>query len=227
MLQNTTVDSGLKRSSSAASCGARRAGSASKKWVAMVAGCAPPPTLTSRGSRSIAVARVRMASGKVAENSRPWRSFGVRLTSARIGSSKPMSSMRSASSSTSTRTPRRSSASFCTSSSTRPGVPTTTCGACASEASCGASGMPPHSTDSFRLAMPVASLRNCLPTWSASSRVGHSTSAWVPPAAGSILCSRPSPNAAVLPLPVGACAMRSRPCRIAGSACAWMGVRVV
>ena len=50
----------------------------------------------------------------------------------------------------------------------------------ASEASCGPSGMPPHSTSSFRLGMPVASLRSCLPTWSASSRVGHSTSAWVP-----------------------------------------------
>ena len=97
-----------------------------------------------------------------------------------------MSSMRSASSSTSVRTLRRSSASFCTSSSTRPGVPTTTCGACASEASCGPSGMPPHSTDSLRLAMPVASLRNCLPTWSASSRVGQSTSACVRTAVASM-----------------------------------------
>jgi hypothetical protein len=44
---------------------------------------------------------------------------------------------------------------------------------------------------------------------------------------GSRPCSRPSPKAAVLPLPVGACAIRSRPSRIGGSACAWIGVRVV
>ena len=75
--------------------------------------------------------------------------------------------------------------------------------------------------------MPVASLRNCLPTWSASSRVGHSTSAWARDTPGSRRCSRPRPKAAVLPLPVGAWAIRSRPSRIGGSAAAWIGVAVV
>ena len=135
-----------------------------------------------------------------------------------------MSSMRSASSSTSVRTPRRSSACLRSSSCTRPGVPTTTCGSCASDASCGPSGMPPVSVSSLRLAMPVASLRMCLLTWSASSRVGHSTSACRRICDASRRCSSPSPKAAVLPLPVGACAITSRPSSNAGRHCAWIGV---
>src|SRR3546814_488043 len=98
-------------------------------------------------------------------------------------------------------------------------VPTTTCGAWPSEASCGPSGIPPHSTDSFRLGMPVASLRSCLPTWSASSRVGHSTSAWVRTASASIACRTPRPTPAVLPMPAGACAFPSRPSRTAAHGC--------
>ena len=170
----------------------------------------------------------RIASGQVAENSSVCRCFGVAFMISRIGSSKPMSSMRSASSSTSTRTPRRSRARLRSSSWTRPGVPTTTCGACcSSDASCGPSAMPPVSTSSLRLGMPVASRRTCLPTWSASSRVGHSTSAWTWMSAGSRWWSRASPKAAVLPLPVGACAITSRPASSAGRLCAWIGVRVV
>src|SRR3569623_2947943 len=142
----------------------------------------------------------------------------------RIGSSKPMSSMRSASSSTSTLTWRRSSSFIRSSSCTRPGVPTTTCGACPSEASCGPSATPPVRVSSFRLGTPVASLRTCLLTWSASSRVGHSTRACSLIWAASIRCSRASPKAAVLPLPVGAWAIRSRPSSRAGRLGAWTGV---
>ncbi|KAI1691730.1 hypothetical protein DdX_21688 [Ditylenchus destructor] len=78
-----------------------------------------------------------------------------------------MSSMRSASSSTRVRTAPRFSARLRASSCTRPGVPTTTCGSwLSSDASCGPSGVPPVSSNSFRLGMPVASLRICLATWS-------------------------------------------------------------
>lgn len=48
----------------------------------------------------------------------------------------------------------------------------------------------------------------------------HNTSDWVSKRAGSICCSRPSPNAAVFPLPVFACTRTSFPARIAGRAAA-------
>jgi hypothetical protein len=101
----------------------------------------------------------------------------MRPTMSSMASLKPMSSMRSASSSTSTLMPPPCRLSRFRCSCTRPGVPTTMCGSCVSEASCGPSGMPPHSVSSFTLGMFAASLRIALLTWSASSRVGHSTSA--------------------------------------------------
>ena len=227
MLQNTRHDSGRCSSSSAASSGALREGSASTTTCLIGGAWAAPWTLTSAGSRSVALASARIVSGKVAENSRVWHPAGTCRATSRIWSSKPMSSMRSASSSTKVSTPASCRAPWPMSSRMRPGVPTTTCGAWLSDASCGASGIPPHSTDSFTLGTPVASLRSCSPTCSASSRVGHSTSAWVRTAVASSRCSRPRPKAAVLPLPVGAWAMRSRPSRIGGRACACTGVMAV
>ena len=44
---------------------------------------------------------------------------------------------------------------------------------------------------------------------------------------GSILCSSGSENAAVLPVPVCAAPMTSRPARTIGIALAWIGVIVV
>ncbi|TWH02758.1 hypothetical protein L613_000900000390 [Pseudoxanthomonas taiwanensis J19] len=228
VLQNTTADSGRWRSSRPATAFCRNCGSTSKKRCSMSGADSPPSTETSTGSRSSWRASSRIASGKVAENSRVWRWPWQRLAISRTGSSKPMSSMRSASSSTRVRTTPRCSTRLRASSCTRPGVPTTTCGSCAcSEAICGSSATPPVSTLSLRLGMPVARRRSWRPTWSASSRVGHSTSAWQRDWPGSSRCSKPRPKAAVLPLPVGACASRSRPSRIGGSDCAWIGVAAV
>ena len=72
-------------------------------------------------------------------------------------------------------------------------------------------------------------------TWSASSRVGAITRArtgWragdmLAFSCGSILCSSGSENAAVLPVPVWAAPMMSRPARTSGIALAWIGVIVV
>jgi hypothetical protein len=50
-------------------------------------------------------------------------------------------------------------------------------------------------------------------TWSASSRVGHSTMACTANQRGLSLASSASANAAVLPLPVWAWAIRSVPCQ--------------
>ncbi|CFN63331.1 Uncharacterised protein [Bordetella pertussis] len=69
-----------------------------------------------------------------------------------------------------------------------------------------------------------ASRRSSWATWSASSRVGQSTSACGARRLTSRFCSTPRPNAAVLPLPVLACAIRSRPSRMSGRLCAWIGV---
>ncbi len=66
--------------------------------------------------------------------------------------------------------------------------------------------------------------RSSLATWSASSRVGHSTSAWQPKYRGLIGLSKPIPKAAVLPLPVLAWAIRSWPLRMTGRLWAWIGV---
>ena len=65
-----------------------------------------------------------------------------------------------------------------------------------------------------------AKRRNSLATCSASSRVGHKTNDWVLNNFASIRCNKPKPNAAVLPLPVLACARTSFPARIAGRAAA-------
>ena len=228
MLQNTTHDSTPRCASRPASAVCLRSGSTRTKRCSMTACSCGASTVTSSGSRRVLRAMSRMASVKVAENSRLWRSFGVLPVISRMGSSKPMSNMRSASSSTSVRTLPRCSTFLRSSSWMRPGVPTTTRGSCASsERICGSSGRPPHSVRTLRLGRPTASLRSCCATWSASSRVGHSTSAWVRTVATSSRCSRPRPNAAVLPLPVGACAMTSRPSRMAGRLCAWMGVGCV
>ena len=72
-------------------------------------------------------------------------------------------------------------------------------------------------------------------TWSASSRVGAITSArtgWragdmLLLACGSILWSSGSEKAAVLPVPVCAAPMMSRPARTKGIAFAWIGVIIV
>ena len=61
-------------------------------------------TATRAGSRSICAARSAISRGMVAENSSVWRSFGSFATMVRMSWMKPMSSMRSASSSTSTST---------------------------------------------------------------------------------------------------------------------------
>ena len=69
-------------------------------------------------------------------------------------------------------------------------------------------------------------------TWSASSRVGASTSARTGWRAGEtlavswriIFCSSGIENAAVLPVPVCAAPITSRPCSTRGIAFAWMGV---
>ncbi len=74
------------------------------------------------------------------------------------------------------------------------------------------------------LGIALARRRISLPTWSASSRVGHSTSAWALKSCVFSRVSSPIPNTTVLPLPVSDWAMRSSPCKIAGRLCCCTGV---
>ena len=61
-------------------------------------------------------------------------------------------------------------------------------------------------------------------TWFASSRVGTSTIAWTTLREGSIRCRIGNAKAAVLPVPVWAWPMTSRPSSNGGMAAAWIGV---
>ena len=106
----------------------------------------------------------------------------------------------------------------------RPGVPTTTCAPCARLATWPRIGVPPHSVSTLMLSAARASRRISTATCSASSRVGHSTIAWVFQRRGSSRASSARPKAAVLPLPVIAWAIRSWPASASGSAAAWIGV---
>jgi hypothetical protein len=63
-------------------------------------------------------------------------------------------------------------------------------------------GLPPHSVSTLMLSSARARRRISCVTWSASSRVGHSTSACTAKAARVQVASSGSANAAVLPLPV-------------------------
>ena len=59
-------------------------------------------------------------------------------------------------------------------------------------------------------------------TWSASSRVGHSTMVWMRKRFTSSLLSSPKPKAAVLPEPVIAWPITSSPAKIGGKLSAWI-----
>ena len=144
-----------------------------------------------------------------------------------------MSSMRSASSSTTYST--WLSTAFLASmwSSRRPGVATSTSTPFFSSAVCGFMSMPPNTTALRRLVYLAYSL-TCCATWSASSRVGSSTKARTGWRAGEVelfsclsrRCSNGNEKAAVLPVPVWAAPMTSWPVSTTGMACAWIGVMV-
>src|SRR6476660_9926114 len=83
-------------------------------------------TATRTGSRSIWLARSAISRGIVAEKNSVWRLLGSLVTILRMSWMKPMSSMRSASSSTKTSTRSSWTARLCMRSRSRPGVATRT-----------------------------------------------------------------------------------------------------
>ncbi len=172
---------------------------------------------TRAGSFSRPVASASSSAGRVAEKSICCRASGIAFISHWISGQNPISSRRSASSSTRVRSWLSVSNCWPSRSRSRPGVATSSCGPSASSACCCACSTPPHRVTSRRPS-PAAGPCNASLTCAASSRVGTSTSPCTPSRAGSSRCSSGKPNARVLPLPVRASASRSRPASAAGIA---------
>ena len=190
-------------------------------------------TCTLCGSFSSVAARSRISSLKVAENKRLCLSRGTRASTFFTSWMKPMSNIRSASSSTRICTwPRSSMPCWCR-SSRRPGVATSKSTPRLSLAICGFMPTPPKITvlESSRY-LPYVRIDSSI--WAASSRVGVSIRARmpVPPnllIAASLVdrrCRIGKVKAAVLPVPVCAPPKRSWPAKTRGMACAWMAVGV-
>ena len=121
--------------------------------------------------------KVRISSGKVAENNSVCRLRGSGLTISITSSENPISKSRSASSNTSVRIAETCNNSLRMCLAIRPGVPTTMCAPARMETSWGRPGMPPQSVTSLMFGMFRASRRISAATCSASSRTGQITSA--------------------------------------------------
>ena len=226
--QNTSAASGVSMSRmrpSAAGLCARSTTYA--RWVINAGRSAlvVPPTVMRTGSSRKRLAMPAMRGGIVAENNTVWRSLGSEPRIVSMSSAKPMSSISSASSSTTVRIPSTSSERRPRWSRTRPGVPTTTWTPRSSDCSCRKIGCPPYTgttlTPSLRPYLKIAS-ETCI----ASSRVGTRTRAVAVGRPRPIVseCSNGRANAAVLPVPVAACPTRSRPSTRCGIVSRWTGV---
>ena len=179
-------------------------------------------TSTCTGSFMMPRASCSISSGMVAENSAVWRSRCVALAMRFTSWMKPMSSMRSASSSTSQRVSERLISPSRTRSVSRPGVATRMSTPGAILRTWLERDTPP-STRAVATCSPLARMRIVSSICTASSRVGARISAravrgvrlvpsWM------ILVRIGRLKAAVLPEPVCATASTSRPARCAGIA---------
>ncbi len=163
-------------------------------------------------------ASFRMSSGMVALNSSVWRLSGSAFRMRRMSGRKPRSSIRSASSSTSTSRLPNLALPWLMWSSSRPGVATTISVPPLRAAACGFWPTPPKMLVT-RSGVFLISSSATSSIWAASSRVGASTRARLrrgvaaPESSFSIRGSR---KATVLPEPVAAVPSTSRPWRAGG-----------
>ena len=147
---------------------------------------------------------------------------------------KPMSNMRSASSKIKICTWDKLAVFWVMWSSKRPGVAINNSTPPRNKVVCADMSTPPKTT-AVRISVYLAYLNALSATWSANSRVGVSTKARIGWRAGDALllaigkmfCKIGKTKAAVLPVPVWAAPITSRPCSTWGIACAWIGVGVV
>mmetsp|Transcript_28197 Transcript_28197/g.76105 ORF Transcript_28197/g.76105 Transcript_28197/m.76105 type:complete len:321 (-) Transcript_28197:729-1691(-) len=186
------------------------------------------PTVMCTGLVRASATRRWILRGIVALNSRVWRSGRIWPRTDLTCVSKPISNMRSASSSTRYVVRTRVHAFMRMRSISRPGVATAISQPFLRSFTCSYLDSPPNAAET-RILYALANLRVSLWICSASSRVGArikpigplplSSSRW------SMMCtSIGSTKAAVLPLPVLATPSTSRPLRAAGSAWDWMAV---
>mmetsp|Transcript_15924 Transcript_15924/g.28289 ORF Transcript_15924/g.28289 Transcript_15924/m.28289 type:complete len:239 (+) Transcript_15924:752-1468(+) len=158
----------------------------------------------------------------VAENNCVRRSLGITLRIWSISSSKSIFSRRSASSRMKWRSARRLNPFVLARwSTTRPGVPTITCGRFASAIACAIMSTPPTSA-AHLTPMPLPNASNCSPIWMANSRVGESTRQNSACGLSSSSWRTGSAKAPVLPDPVCASPIMSCPCSSCGMACSWI-----
>ncbi len=135
---------------------------------------------------------------------------------------KPRSSISSASSSTSRRTPERSRLRWRRWSSRRPGVPTTTWAPSLRATIWGPSGRPP-TTETTRTPVSLPAASRSPATCRHSSRVGTTTRAWTFGSSWSMPWTIGTPKARVLPVPVRAWPIRSTPASASGRQSVWIG----
>mmetsp|Transcript_7839 Transcript_7839/g.12349 ORF Transcript_7839/g.12349 Transcript_7839/m.12349 type:complete len:268 (-) Transcript_7839:424-1227(-) len=187
------------------------------------------PMLTWIGLVRMAVATRTTARGHVAVKKSVWRWEGARARILRICGSKPMSSMRSASSNTMYDDDPRLTPPDSRKSLRRPGVAIAIWGPLRSSRSWFPLGAPPYRhTESMPMARP--NLRHSSWIWVASSRVGERTTTVGPTGRSPLedllwMCMMPGNRyPTVLPDPVLATEMMSYPCRAMGHDCAWIGV---
>mmetsp|Transcript_49705 Transcript_49705/g.106210 ORF Transcript_49705/g.106210 Transcript_49705/m.106210 type:complete len:269 (+) Transcript_49705:405-1211(+) len=205
-----------------------------------------PPTLMRIALQRKSLDNARTSRGQVAENIIVWRTRsssspaasaggGMSSTTARSCGSKPMSSMRSASSRTRKRTPLILRVWSRIRSVSRPGVPTTRSSLPPSwnmARSCSCLRCPPKT---HTVLQPKASASGRASSWicCASSRVGASTTPTGPRSLRSVLLRVAASHSSgikkpiVLPEPVWATPTTSRPASEMGSDCAWIGVGCV
>ncbi len=183
-------------------------------------------TVISFGFCRKASANRRISGAIVAEKNRVWRIRGMMETMRSTSGMNPMSSIRSASSITSSLQSAIRMRPRSNRSSSRPGVATSTSTPFSSAALCSSMLSPPMSSAWVRLRY-FPYFTNCSATCSASSRVGSRMSergmrALAREPLRMSIIGRVKP--AVLPVPVCAQPRTSRPISTMGIACCWIGV---
>ena len=166
-------------------------------------------TVISTGSRWYTQEMSSTSRLMVAENMPRFFRLGIRSRMWVTSRTKPMSSIRSASSSTTVCTLSRRTVRRFTWSIRRPGVATTIWGAFFSWVICLSMGWPPYRQTTRTPSLKVHRSRSSSRIWMANSRVGASTRPVTSLPSGSVCSTMGMPKAKVLPVPVGALAMTS------------------
>ena len=178
-------------------------------WLMSGLFCSSARTVISTGSRWYTQEMSITSREMVAEKRPRFRRWGIRSRMRVTSRMKPMSSIRSASSSTTVSTWSRRTVRRFTWSIRRPGVATTIWGLFFNCVICLSMGCPPYRHTVRTPSLKAHRSRSSSRIWMASSRVGASTRASTSLDSGSMCSTMGMPKAKVLPVPVGALAITS------------------